>query len=615
MADDKKSIIDLFKPPESYKGIIMALSAMSADKKTLESVSRTFTNRQFRNGYIFGHLFLDRRTEGVWKEGRVFEGIYHCQNKKKIQIDNLLHAKVFLLGFGKVSLGEPTYFRVIVYTGNLTQSSVNNLLELLWTFDLNESEQEKIKKIDFYRIADFFEQLSKRYYSIPAQSSYSLKDFLSLCKKRSGDVSKKAIGHFFHSFEKPLIEHIKLAIGGKKGLNSVLCGSGFFEKAKEFQNYPETIEHIEQCITNSKGGVEIGQIVLNPDLAGAIANWQEPNLKNWSFHIPKDGNNRISRRLHAKYILFYSKINQVGGGAKCERGVLYLGSGNISKQGLINSSKAGGNIECGVVIELHQETDIFTKLFLGEEYKGEIKSGEGGSDEDLTDQVPIPFCPILALKVVGTSTKIIWCDADVEENDKVEIDGKEYIFPEELIDSNIFKTSQVILYGGIMFSVPVISQNGLICERDYKIDTFQDALNLLSKFYEQTLDDEEFPEVVDGGTQSINNNIKKEAFDSGVIRKYPLHTAAELIEKIASINKSFDNNSCLIPEWLEFLDNHFVKLFKQSDINGWQELKFNFLSVLKLAPFSISESENLKNYQEIIDKIITKWEMNGLEEL
>ena len=616
MIDDRnKSLIDMFKPPEGYTGVVMALTAMSADKNSLQEISRAFTNRQFHNGFIFGHLFLDKRFDCIANEGRVFEGIYQYQSKVD-SLNNLLHAKIFLLGFAPSFFDSPTLFRVIVYTGNLTTASINHQLELIWTFDISNNESDLEKRSDLYNVCSYFEKILENHNSFSFHKHITLENFLALAKKTSGVPKKNATNHFISSFDGPIVDHIKKYIQGRKGLNKIICGSGFFEKDDKKKDAPNTIKDISNLVAN----FDSGKIVLNPSCAGAIASWELPEDEGWLIHTPKDqnlkeSNGKTSRFLHAKFILFYNKIEGRGSKATCNRGVLYIGSGNISRRGLVKNLKNDGNIESGILIDVNNLSDVYSKLFVGEAYDGKIESGEGDQDEDFLNKSRIPFCPVLALKLGEHDTKIIWCEDGLQSNTIIEIEGKKYKHPDDKIPSKAFKKSQDIIYEGESFNIPVISLNGLVNERDYKLDSFQDALDMLENFSKQTLDDETIPPEDDEDIL-LKEKINSEKVDreSGVVRNYPLHTSAELIEKIAYINKSFENNQLQIPEWLFFLDNYFLNLFKPSDVQAWKDLGFNFLSVLKHESFSIPCGEHSAAYNIIIDKIILHWELYGLEE-
>lgn len=600
----------MFIPPQGLTGVSLALSAMSADEKTISELSRAFTNRQFRNGYLFGHLFLDNRAEGLSRNGRVLEGVYHYPNKVSTE-NNLLHAKVFLLGFGKSALSVPTYFRVIVFTGNLTTTSINNQLELIWTFDLEDNEDDSEKVTDLLHVCLFFEKLKTRYYDFPLEKSTSLEKLLEAAKLRSKKGSVRNPCHFFSSFSRPVIEHLQNALARKNGLNNIICGSGFFEESTNENNYPKAIDALAKCIKFNSG-----IIVMNPDFAGAISTWSNPGHDGWSLHIPSDAEFETksdsgipNRRLHAKYVLFYNNI--VGRGKRCDRGVLYIGSGNISKKGMIDNFKKGGNIECGVLLDVSQESDIYSKLFVGDQYKGKIESGN--SEDDSLSRFVVPFCPITALKVEDDYTKIIWCQGNLNAGTKVEIDNIEYVYPSELIHSVTFKGSVNVKFDGMGFTIPVISKSGLVFEQEKKIESFQDALDFLENFQKQTLDDN----IIDSDDSNLTNfQERSEKINDGdfSIKRYPLHTAAELIEKIASINKSFEGDSSSTLEWIEFLDNNFTNIFSAADVNSWREMEFNFLSVLKEDAFSIPICENFEEYKKIIDNIIIKWNLNGLDE-
>jgi hypothetical protein len=358
---------------------------------------------------------------------------------------------------------------------------------------------------------------------------------------------------------------------------------------------------------------EEGQIVLNLEQAGALANWKNYKEENWSFHsLPEDKNDKdhFDRKfLHAKYILFYNRID--GRGNNCNRGVLYIGSGNLSKCGLLNNkNKLDNNIECGVLLDVNNVSHIKRNLFVGKEIY-EVESGDHDPSENIDKNQQCPFCPVLALQVLENDTKIIWCE-NLENGVKVIINtsnsdsGTEYISPNDLIASTQFKEMHIVNYNNNEYLVPIISKNGLIAEKELKTLSFHDALDYLESFKNKQEENSEDFSLEDDDDLIESESLNK-SLNTSNVKKYPMHTAATLVETIACINKSFDVESQMLPNWLNALENNFTKIFNKNDVEQWKVLKLNFLQYLKEEPFAIPQGKYSTKYIEIIDKIINEW--------
>ena len=352
-----ESLLDVFSPPPGLVGQVMFLMAMSATRPFLERAVRRFTglgpDRRAEQGLPVAYVALDAhptelRTSAL--SPMDVPGLLELQPGEAAR-RGLLHAKLAIMAFGRSQIGSPTVIRVVVPTGNWTNTSARHLLELFWRCDVTVgSGGDPADRADVAAAARFARAVLERY-DVPkpmkGQPRFAerLHDLLEACTA----LSNRRPSRFIHSLDRGLFHWIEKRVAGRRGLNVLLCGAGSFEqrgKASRKPGKPRVLAELEGLL----GGPESAtlRVTLEPGEAGAVDAWAPyAEEHGWDIVEPHDPHLKQRRGLHAKFV-FVGHTNR----GKVRRGLTYLGSGNLSLRGLMRGRPQGGNIECGVLLEL-----------------------------------------------------------------------------------------------------------------------------------------------------------------------------------------------------------------------------------------------------------------------
>lgn len=160
---------------------------------------------------------------------------------------------------------------------------------------------------------------------------------------------------FIHSLDRSLFDQIRARFKrALEGRNLLLCGSGFYEEPGDRPRKPEVLTRLESLDVFTANPTRIA--LVEPGEAGALATWARAGTTDGWTVVRATDPLGLNRRLHAKFIYCGYRRD-----AHLSNGWLYLGSGNLSRRGLLTSTQiASGNIECGVLIpvpERIRETD------------------------------------------------------------------------------------------------------------------------------------------------------------------------------------------------------------------------------------------------------------------
>jgi len=441
----RPNFIDLFEKKgvgEKWVGDSGYICTYSADKEVLERVVETFNNGAKTRNVI--HLILGNGCKKLFGHIRTL-GLDHEKVLKRT-----LHAKVCLLKFKRKNSKEICY-RVIVTTGNLSKNSLKNDWDLYWYNDLVintdclGSKKFAQERANIWAAKEFFEKLLEYYpensggnSNIYSKIDFDFKEFV----KELENTPKGKNPQFIHSIEKPLIEQITSKaqkLRGKEESTSypyLIVGSGFYGEKKNEENIPDSlIQTVQKFQTDvfSKNKLKCCYVAYShmlKDAVGAeVVSHQLVKRTSSSIDfrlcpVAKDETNKINKNLHAKFIFGSFK-----GPSKPEnrtffkRNFLYLGSGNISSEGLFQK---GTNIEAGVFIDLSQQTfsfantcekpkyqkiEKFLPINVFEDWKNTIDSAVDAIKE--VDKGKYFACPILYLKLTrDKKLQVLHTDVD-----------------------------------------------------------------------------------------------------------------------------------------------------------------------------------------------------------
>jgi hypothetical protein len=623
----KKTLSSLFAPPENLQSIGGALCAFSSDADLLEQALFRFTrvppgSRRSRGSVDFT-LMLDPAHEVLAQD--VVPGLLQLRPKsseQRIWKFRDMHAKVALLAFGPARMGEPSQYRILVSTGNWTKASAQQFIEMVWHIDIH-AQSSKQDQWELHAIASFLQGLLGCYQTGEAMKVHEL---IRKATAFGAKLPARATLQFMQSSGQALLPQIAKGLKDKaNACNYLVCGSGFFEQKHDPQEQPKVLSDL--VIQFQKDGIltqsiDNKVIVTNGDQEDqVIAAYRSKALIGWNLHHPKDpvsDKDKPRTQLHAKF-LFVAK-NRAGRLSSCW---LYLGSGNLSKRGMLLAPSHGGNIETGVLIkvdELDTPQKVLRLLPVGNKFKPNeldgvvLEIGEPTSKEP--DQPP---SPIIYFQVLNNGLlSIIW-DPEVLTTGELAVilpDGTRQILqPLQAtlsLNSLEWPRSLEIQWNGSSCKVPCLDVAGDFKRQTIKNPSFGNWLDLLRGFPE-TLHDPDPDEEDESDSGAENPTAPQGAgaqwdIQSGG-RDFPAHTAMMLVETIADRNGSVPEESAA--DWLHYLRHILLEECPDSQIEGWKLLQVNFLVAL-LNPEGFAPTWNdLAAYRALIQQVATEW---GLEE-
>lgn len=364
----RNSLLSHFEPPEGYSGYFGLLCGYSADASCLNAVAERFTNLSETRRSVLGYPALVLMLDcGCSPLHTGVPGVFHLLAKDAKQPFALMHAKVGVLAFQHTTDEARWAVRLLVSTGNWTGQTVTQSLDLLWSLevrseDLNPSavsDNVALACADIHASWDFLRWLSKYYDTrilTPALANTvpEITEHWNTYQTVLKQFSAKGKGEprFIDNRKVALMEQLAPKIAehtSETKRNYLAMGSGFFENTGDSTDAPETLNNIVKTLQDA--GLlttkPIIEIYVNKAECQGIAQAHEAiNKKGWSICQPYTPSGGL-RFLHAKFLFSaFDKANS----PYCNSAWVYLGSGNLTKQGFGKAaSTRGGNLEAGVV--------------------------------------------------------------------------------------------------------------------------------------------------------------------------------------------------------------------------------------------------------------------------
>lgn len=649
------TLSQLFKAPDGYVGQICIASALTADAKFLESLLTDFTgySAPTRRGYGNVNLLLmtDKR-QGLLDLDAV-PGILQLQPNNKSLWDRVacMHAKVALMQFGRRDVVQlygdkktDIIWRLVVCTGNWTENSAKNQIEMAWKTDLRPSDKKVDRKsLSDIRAAKSFFMSLRKFYAVDRRI-WTPVDRLFDGIEKLRDVEGDHPARFFNTLGKESILDSVKARFSKRGHshNYVIAGSGFYEEPDGKFHKPDVIREIESELKLTNIERENRHLVVNPEKPGQVANWRH-SPRDWLVLKPADPapNSSESRFMHAKFIFAGHKTR-----TRIDKGRFYMGSGNLSHMGLqtCRSQNSGiYNIEAGVVLELVDicrslpisETNLQRLLLCGDEL-GELKTANQDENIDFVD--PKDFsgtdyrepCPLLAFELMkdGNNKTLVpvWLKEKAVKGVILQTINKTEVRSSSIPLSAAPPNYMVVIWNGCEYQIPILScVNGTLrypATTNQSI-TLEDCLSQLSstmmdrKYGGNDSEDED-----DGGPQ---NYAKSSDYYSRRIveeKKYRYQTAMTLVEAVADLSqKRFSNgyevvNEDDIQDWISVLEYRLKPLSREL-ITAWQEMHVNFISVLTQESFAppCCNRKARRMWNDFIGQWAREWSLDKYEAL
>ncbi len=639
MENKATSLLSLFLPPDrNLKGYFGLLCGFSASEDFLDRAMENFTTMNSAQRAELGSLnlalFLDKRKKQITSVSR----LHHAMFKGKDGAFSLMHAKVGFLTFSKNKFSPIEAIRIFVSTANWTRIGMIENLDLAWKLDIKIDDKDTSKGdvAEIRKVLEYFKELI-RYYPLLKTCQEQVAKIEAIIPPSSSKES--GVTRFFSTFDKiddkpaSVLQCVKRRFeraNNARPFNILICGSGFYEHVlTDKQNVKtdnlQVLKLIEKtlCATSTFTKRINGFIVANP-----IDYWKfKPALESdgkidWEIRKFEDHadliENQLRTFLHAKYIFAGYLHNDRYPSAQ-----LYIGSGNLSKKGFTYTlSQPEGNIEAGVVVDASEMTDdqVDIALCVSDESieANEIPSNPIQSTPEYLEeetQYAAPMRAIVDYDSKKRTGRIEWGEdpdngyflgTSSPEKFKIKA-GQDHIeFPPHLE----LKGHLGVFFGENTYPqlIPIISTDGRYCiTPPNKVDA-ESILSLLLTYPEFTTGSDDSDESDIGGAYSAVD-ITKETLNQSSART--LSTAMELIESIARKNQ--DTHPDLLLGWFEQLTFTLVRCLKDDEKKKFQEVRRNFLSILKETHFApnwsgLDDAAPYKlAYSSSIDQIASDW--------
>jgi hypothetical protein len=638
MKHEQRDLEQLFAPPANQFGTHMLICGLSADTETLERIVASFTGEstveRAANGLIRAVLMLDASAPPMGPLAVPgLQRLAHCVLERWSAQTSLMHAKVALLGFADAKFAAPTTFRLVVSTGNWTRETWGNgaQIDMVWSTEcrVDAAAARAEAFADASAALTFFERLMQALY--PQSTAYLTAQplamgWLTQWHALLGQDGRKKKSRFIHSLDKSLFAQIKQRFPDD-GVSTLVAGSGFWEQpGRQAGAKPEVLKKLDELTVRGER-----YLVANPQQAGAITQWAAANSKTarpgrierWTLCTPCDPlqKNAIGRTfLHAKYIAGLSRV----AASQKDKGTmtfLYLGSGNLSRAGLLSKAALGeagvrpadvGNVEAGVVMVDKQEVPrVWNALACGDVLSdGQVKAMEAGADEQILKPHAPP--PVLFAQVTGTQLRLIR-GADTALALEVRIDAVGPWASMGAYDNELALVGSVppIVWvrvpsaganeASAIHEVPVLSEDGVCCRQAPNALEIDEVLEALLDFPStgRHLPDPETPPSASARSPAASSSA----------RRYPLKSIAALLEAIGQRNAVLTQEQ--FPVWLSQLRYLLLAQVSEADRDAIRRAGINLFPALLapgFAPTWFNEVPQLKAaYQALVDEIAASW--------
>lgn len=648
------SLAQHFDPPEGYVGYFGWVVGFSAETEFMNNVIERFTrltkHRRASEGRIALALFLDPHNPPISLADA--PGVAHLPF---VNLDQrpcrLVHAKVALLGFRGMDAGQQGKWcvRLLVSTGNWTQPTLEQSLDLAWAVDVRSDgltpadEQTKIACADIKGANGLVQWLrdgANGLFDVRLlQATQRTKDEQAIVSGWVSECVNMARGiapRFFDNRDKSMLVQLPELVKatGDVKRNYLALGSGFYEGEKA--SVPQKIiARLQEAglLTNTP---EI-DIFVNPAACQSVATLHEAGVTVRPAAVPtwmQDKNKE--RALHAKF-LFSAKGKPKDKKQNCGSAWVYLGSGNLTNPGFAQKmSASGGNLEAGIVFG---EEDL---LWYGD-HKGEpaakvitnllpvgqddkrlealtLKAGESWEAEP-----PSHFAPPIPW--------LVWHETRSANELRFPEDASA-IAPFVILDASgdeVQETSRVFPWSGEQPQqvrcrwdadgaaheayIPVVDGLGRIAAKKLQPLSIEDAWWQLADFPNPPDMDE--PETEDDARKERISETPT-ATGGPSTASYPIRQMMELVEQIAAKQTEISFHDW--PLWCRRLEQTLVQAKDSSVVSEFKTLGLNPIAPLRHAPFRPAYAEDAssdagREYEDVLAKIETSWEVQKLSDL
>ncbi|MGN7979992.1 hypothetical protein [Burkholderia sp. 22313] len=657
----RPSLAQLFDAPDDFLGHFGWLCGYAADPAFLNDALERFTGqtsaRRAAGGRIALAMMLDPGNPLITAVD--VPGLIHLPMRRDVPRPfRLLHAKVALLGFRHQDDASRWCVRLIVSTGNWTRETLEDSLDLVWSIDVagdmlaNRDDDTKTACADvraaWRMIARLEPHFDARIFAaiggaLPGESAHAdrqLRGWIEQCEQAAG----RARPRFLDNWDKSLLTQLPVfaerATGGA-ACNRLAMGSGFFESVSAgASGAPPTLLRIIAELKRT-GRITANcriDVFVNPDacqaVAGAVAALAAHGVTVRHAHAPEAvfGTAANERRtLHAKFLF---AANERNGSNACTSAWLYLGSGNLTKPGLLSPVSAhGGNLEAGVVFavdELQWEArrGVPPGRVLGNVLPVQ-RSACVGINQTLTPGADMPERPdeCMAAPVAW----LTWCDAGPAGPGRLTpaepMDGLDVIGPagapcDRRADAFVWPGDRprqvevrwVDADGPGRATVPVLDEFGRVAATPLTTLDVDEIWWQLASF--PMAPDDDVPDRFGEGFDPAPTVAPGVAPADG--RTYPIRRMMELVENIAQRQTAVDVADW--HAWCSRLEQTLARAADSAGVAAFAELGLNPLSPLRAAPFRPAYAETGDSpagarYEAALTTIEQAWAVDSLPAL
>lgn len=538
------TLLNLFAPPPDCFGDFGFFCGFTASPTVLKQIRRNFTGDMARP--VLG-AFIHPTVNAISD----IHGLAWLGMQPKSRGYNLQHAKVALLGFRKRR--ENGYvIRLAVCTGNWTEDPLTNSIDLFWSIDLDTTAPQGQDIVDIRRSWEMFNWLRQRSDCSLIDREYDgLLPYARLLAEIETLPHSDNTPRFIDSRTQALFPQVVERIGMSKKANRLILGSGYFEAGEE--DDPESLpERLRKELVKSNLLTNSAQLdlFLNPaSCQGLVTKADSLEDAGWRLRKPHSIHHESDAKLHAKFVLLAREDKTVAGR-------IYLGSGNLSRNGFERAASTGGNLEAGVVVDL--PTGLDWPILKNRKYKiarllpiqfretvalATLQAGEG-------------FVPPEEPETLPPVSWLYWQNGQLSAPEEKTVvvfgpDGTPVSTPCEWPDS---PPVIVTLVDG-NWRVPVISDDVLVAPRPADL-TVEDVLASLASFPEPADADhpDDDPEERDGPAEVIERSVAPSA-------SYAIRRMMELLVRLGTAQEKLDPRDW--PRWCRELRQNLTAIAEQ----------------------------------------------------
>lgn len=655
------SLLQHFDAPEQYLGQFGWVCGYSADAlfmdMAVERFSRLTSGQRASNGRPLMALMTDPDHPPISMLDA--PGLAHLPWKAgQARPFRLQHAKVAVLGFRHETEMDCWKVRLIISTGNWTQQTVEEGLDLVFRLDVDSSEtannfdDKALQKVcaDIGLSWEVLQWLQSHYdtrvldaaravdtVSLTRQSLKMLNGWLNSVVKLVGD---DAIPRVFHNRKRSLLSQLPELIREHTcgdARNYLAMGSGFYEGGKSPDQVPSVLQLICNALVqeNLLQASPIVDVVINPVACQSIAHARNAMVENGFTLRPatQSGDifaSTVRRTFHAKFLFGTTHKRS---GTVCHKPWLYLGSGNLTGPGFANTmSKLGGNLEVGVVFDPGKNLVFKRNAESPESYLGNcLPFDPAGPALDTTlplqpgDRMPEPEFTYLSPPVAW----LIWSEGKLHAPDSDNLDWCILKNDGEVIPAS---ASRMFDWPGERprqvriawpadtrlhhADVPVLDELGRLAASKLNSLEIEEAVWQLMSFPMLPAEDRASEDPEDDGSDESGASGSGSAVSR--MPEQPIRKMMFLIEEIAARQTEVAKADWLA--WCARLEQTLHQMADDPNLLAFKDIGLNPLSPLWHAPFRPLYAENGTtnegcHYESMLTRITSKWGVSELKNL